>query len=276
MMIKNILIVVDSIDVDDSSGSKANVAFIQNLHVIGHTITVLHYTRKEIHLENISCYSIPEKKWNLLYLLSRAQRLFTRYTKLNINPFIESLFGFSFTFFNDTNSIIKELKKEIFNPDLVLTLSKGASFRPHYALLKLPELHFKWMAYVHDPYPFHYYPRPYNWVEPGFQKKEDFFRAVSEKARYSAFPSVLLKEWMGSYFQDFLNTGLIIPHQNLALDGINKTIEIEFKGTGIDEKAYVVKCNNPEYQIPVGQVIVNIDSNISFKLTLNLSDVYSI
>ena len=206
MMIKNILIVVDSIDVDDSSGSKANVAFIQNLHVIGHTITVLHYTRKEIHLENISCYSIPEKKWNLLYLLSRAQRLFTRYTKLNINPFIESLFGFSFTFFNDTNSIIKELKKEIFNPDLVLTLSKGASFRPHYALLKLPELHFKWMAYVHDPYPFHYYPRPYNWVEPGFQKKEDFFRAVSENAAYSAFPSLLLKEWVGSYFPNFLKT----------------------------------------------------------------------
>ncbi len=215
---RKILVVVDSIDIDDSSGSKANVALIQNLHAIGYTITVLHYTRKEIQLEHIACYSIPEKKWNLLYLLSRTQRLFTRYTKLNINHFIESLIGFSFTFFNDTNSIIKELKKENFKPDLVLTLSKGASFRPHYALLKLPELHFKWMAYVHDPYPFHYYPRPYNWVEPGFQKKERFFRDVSEKAVYSAFPSLLLKEWMGSYFPIFLTTGIVIPHQSIVVN----------------------------------------------------------
>ncbi|MGK4569294.1 hypothetical protein [Flavobacterium sp. 3HN19-14] len=37
---------------------------------------------------------------------------------------------------------------------------------------------------------------------------------MSEKAKYSCFPSELLKEWMGSYFPEFLKTGFIIPHQD--------------------------------------------------------------
>ena len=36
-------------------------------------------------------------------------------------------------------------------------------------------------------------------------------------------------------------------------------IEIAFKGEGIDEKGYVVKCNNPLYQLPEGQEIITID-----------------
>jgi hypothetical protein len=142
------------------------------------------------------------------------QRLISRNFKINLAPFLEQIFGFSFTFFNDTKSITKALKKQTFQPDLIITLSKGASFRPHYALLKIPHLHSKWMAYVHDPYPFHYYPRPYNWVESGYKRKEFFFLEVSQKAKYSGFPSLLLQEWMGSYFPNFLKTGTVIPHQN--------------------------------------------------------------
>lgn len=217
-----ILVVVESVDVNDSSGSKANVALIQNLATCGFDMQVFHYTRKKIQLNSIPCFSIPEKKWNFLYLLSRTERVFTRLAKINLNPYLESWFGFSFTFFNDTNSIASAVKKQKdFQPDLILTLSKGASFRPHYALLKLPELHDKWMAYVHDPFPFHYYPRPFNWIQPGYAQKEKFFRAVSQKARYSAFPSQLLKEWMGSYFKDFLKTGILIPHQISELNTEN-------------------------------------------------------
>ncbi|MCW3091370.1 MAG: gmd [Ferruginibacter sp.] len=35
-------------------------------------------------------------------------------------------------------------------------------------------------------------------------------------------------------------------------------IELEFKGHGIDEKAFVVKCNHPEYQLPIGKQVVGI------------------
>ena len=161
-----ILVIVDSINVNDSSGSKANVALIQNLAACGFEVQVLHYTQKEISLTGITCVVISEKKWNFLYLLSRTERLFTRLTKISLNTSLENWLGFSFTFFNDSNSIAQAVRKQKnFQPDLVLTLSKGASFRPHHALLKVPELHHKWMAYVHDPYPAHYYPRPYNWVE---------------------------------------------------------------------------------------------------------------
>jgi hypothetical protein len=209
-----ILVVVDSINIEDSSGSKCNVAIINNLVEAGFDVLVYHYTLKKVELKGVSCFAIPEIKFSYLYLLSRAQRVLSRNTDINLAPFFEKRFGFSFTFFNDTNSIVKALKKMSFQPDLVLTLSKGGSFRPHYAVLKLPELHNKWMAYVHDPFPFHFYPRPYNWVEPSYKFKEYFFLKVSEKAKYSAFPSKLLLEWMGSYFSNFLKTGVVIPHQN--------------------------------------------------------------
>lgn len=211
---KKILVVVDSINIEDSSGSKANIALITNLHEAGFDVLVYHYTLQNIQLENVATVAIPEIKLSLNYCLSRLLRVINRNFKLNLSPFFEKRFGFSFTFFNDINSIRKALKKLSFQPDLIITLSKGASFRPHYAVLKLPHLHDKWMAYVHDPYPFHYYPRPYNWVEPGYDKKEIFFKMISEQAKHSAFPSRLLMEWMSSYFPDFSKAAVVIPHQN--------------------------------------------------------------
>jgi hypothetical protein len=209
-----ILVVAESINIEDSSGSKANVALIHNLVEAGFEVLVYHYTLKNIQLAGVNCFAIPEIKFSFLYFLSRLQRVLAKKYAINVAPFLEQLFGFSFTFFNDTNSIVKALKKIKFQPNLVLTLSKGASFRPHYAVLRIPELHDKWIAYVHDPYPIHYYPRPYNWIESGYKQKEQFFLEVSKRAKYSAFPSLLLKDWMGSYFSNFSKTGVVIPHQN--------------------------------------------------------------
>jgi hypothetical protein len=209
-----ILVIVDSINIEDSSGSKANVALINNLQQAGFEVLVYHYTLKNVVLKNVECYAIPEIKFSICYLLSRIQRIFARKFNINVAPFFQGIFGFSFTFFNDTKSIIKALKKVAFKPDFVLTLSKGGSFRPHYAVLKLPEMHNKWIAYVHDPFPSHCYPRPYDWVETNYKITENFIQNVSEKARFSAFPSLLLKDWMGSYYPNFLKTGFVIPHQN--------------------------------------------------------------
>ena len=38
-------------------------------------------------------------------------------------------------------------------------------------------------------------------------------------------------------------------------------VEIEFRGTGINEKGYVLKCGNPDYQIEIGQEVLSIDPN---------------
>lgn len=37
-------------------------------------------------------------------------------------------------------------------------------------------------------------------------------------------------------------------------------IELEFKGTGEDEKGYVVSCSNPEYQLEIGKQVVAVDA----------------
>jgi hypothetical protein len=60
-----ILVIVDSINVNDSSGSKANVALIQNLAACGFEVQVLHYTQKEITLEGDYLYLHSRKKMEL-------------------------------------------------------------------------------------------------------------------------------------------------------------------------------------------------------------------
>lgn len=210
----SILIVAESIDVNDSSASKGRVALIQNLHKSGFQIKVYHYTRKQLSLEGIPCVAVKEQKATAAYFLSKMQLTLKRLTGWNINPFLEKARGFSFAFFNDSYSIQKALQNE--NPDdydWILTLSKAGSFRSHKALLKLPQWQAKWLAYIHDPYPMHFYPRPYTWVEPGYYQKQEFMLAISKACAYGVFPSRLLHDWMGSYFPDFLKRGIVIPHQ---------------------------------------------------------------
>jgi GDPmannose 4,6-dehydratase len=36
-------------------------------------------------------------------------------------------------------------------------------------------------------------------------------------------------------------------------------VEVAFEGEGVDEKGVVVACHNPEYQVPVGQVVVEVN-----------------
>jgi len=244
-----ILVISESINVNDSSASKVNVALIYNLKKAGFVVKVLHYSHKEIFLEGIECVWIRENRFSLLFFLSRSVRLFQRSTKIIINSKLETFFGFSFTHSNDTNQICKKIRNEIkFNPNLILTLSKGGSFRPHRAMLKLPELHEKWMAYIHDPYPFHMYPRPYNWVEDGYKHKENFMRNIVENSKYLAFPSLLLKQWMESYFPVVGDKSHIIPHQIKVQDAI-ETLPSFFHNEKFTllHAGSLLKQRNPEF-----------------------------
>ena len=210
---KKILVVAESIDVNDSSGTKGRVALIKNMIKIGYDVNVYHYTRKSIQIQGAKCIAIREIKFSWNYFLSRLERQLRYKLKIDLHEIFEKIWGFSFTLFNDRDSIIKAIQNIDFDPDLVFTFSKGGSFRPHHAILKMPEYHDKWVAYIHDPYPMHLYPRPYAWVEPGYKQKWKFVKEISLKAAYSAFPSKLLKDWMGSYFGGFKKNGVIIPHQ---------------------------------------------------------------
>jgi hypothetical protein len=246
---KKILIVVESIDVEDSSGSKANVALIRNLNELGYELQVIHYTRKEVILDGILCVAIKEQRLSFLFYLSRLERYIRYFLKIELNKFLENLFGFSFTLLNDRNSIVREIKSSIeWNPDLILTLSKGGSFRPHHALLKVPSMHNKWMAYIHDPYPMHWYPNPYPWFEPGFKQKERFIKNVANKAKLLAFPSKILLEWMGAHFSPFKTKGIVIPHQIVRKEKIIESLPLYFneKNFNLVHAGNLINGRNPK------------------------------
>lgn len=215
---KKILVVVDSINQEDSSGSKCNVALIINLVKAGYQVKVYHHSRKNISIDGAECIMISTDKFNLVYIIGGFLRFLTRKFNLVTTPFIEKRIGFSPAFLSDVHDFTKVLKKDTFNPDLVITLSKGASFRPHKALLNIKKWHHKWLAYVHDPFPFHFYPKPYDFIVPSYKHKERFLFDIANKAAFSGFPSLLLKEWMGKFAPNFLKTGVVIPHQLVEME----------------------------------------------------------
>lgn len=214
-MPKRLLVITDTIDENNGSGAKANLALIHNLAACGYIVTVIHFTGREITREGVTCKEVPIRKWNVLYVMFIFTKLINRHLGWNPNTVIENIFGFSAEFYNTSRSIRKYISKQ-YQPtdfDLVLTLSKGTSFRPHFALLNLPFWHTKWLAYIHDPYPFHLYPRPYRFRQIGFRQKEHFFKKMSKKARWFGFPSKLLQDWMGYDFPEMHERGVVIPHQ---------------------------------------------------------------
>ncbi|WP_336094497.1 UDP-glycosyltransferase [Leeuwenhoekiella sp. CH_XMU1409-2] len=209
-----ILVLSETLDVSSSSAGKANYAFIQSLLSAGFEITVYHYSYKEINLPGVESILIQERKTDLNYWLSRGQRVLQRITQRDFSKLLENRFGFSFTFFNDVNTMVTALKPlRAADYDIILTLSKGASYRTHAALLKLPEWQAKWLAYIHDPYPFHWYPKPYDWVQPGSVQKEAFFKKVAQKAEWLGYPSQCLQDCMGTFDASFKTKGIVLPHQ---------------------------------------------------------------
>jgi len=221
---KNILVVVDSINQEDSSGSKCNVALIVNLVKAGYNVKVYHHSRKNISIEGADCKMIITDKFNIVYIVGGFLRFLTRKFNLVTTPFIEKNIGFSPAFLSEVHDFTKALKKDTFNPDLVLTLSKAASFRPHKALLNIEKWHNIWLAYVHDPFPFHFYPKPYDFIVPSYKHKERFLFDIANKAAFSGFPSLLLKEWMGKFAPNFLKTGVVIPHQLVEINNKNNQL----------------------------------------------------
>lgn len=229
-MRKKILVVADTIDLNHSSGGKANYALVQSLVKSGFSVCVFHYSHQEVLIPNVAIQLIHEKRFTWKFFCSRLVNKIRKYTSWKLNDTVEKLFGFSFTFFNDVKSIHQAIKKVDINQyDWVFTLSYASSFRSHAAVLKLPHWHAKWLAYVHDPYPMHSYPRPYDWVEPGHTFKRNFFLQIAQHAKYMSYPSQYLAEWMESYYPIAKGKTVIIPHQMAEVN--EKPYDVNVFGT---------------------------------------------
>ena len=61
--------------------------------------------------------------------------------------------------------------------------------------------------------------------------------------------------------EDFvIATGKTTPIRDFLRMAFNEVgVDIDFKGTGVDEVAVVAACSNPEYQLPIGKEVVKID-----------------
>jgi hypothetical protein len=64
---------------------------------------------------------------------------------------------------------------------------------------------------MHDPFPFHHYPRPYNFVRHNYKAQEDLMKGIALRAAIASFPSSELAKWMSSYYK--FQHVLVIPHQ---------------------------------------------------------------
>ena len=216
----NILILIESINPDDSSGIKGRLALINNLIKIGHQVKVIYLDENYTNDENFEAEVIGRFPSSIYFWLSKFNT-FAKKFGIRLNKWVEPQLGFSFSHYEDVDRFKKTLARDKpENYDIVFTLSKAASFRSHKAILESPKWQRKWYAYVHDPYPMHAYPRPYDWVEPGHHKKRNFFLGVCDKAYKLVYPSLLLAEWMESYYHNSEHKRLIIPHQ------IDKTVNI--------------------------------------------------
>lgn len=63
--------------------------------------------------------------------------------------------------------------------------------------------------------------------------------------------------------EDFvIATGVTTSVRDMATMAFGEAgIEIEFKGSGEEEKGYVLRCNDPKYQLEKGKVVIAIDPN---------------
>lgn len=207
------MILVDSLNVNASSGARVNLALIKNLNEL-FELTVIHNSDTLHEDDNISFIKVREKRGSLAFMLSRSIRLLRRHIGLNLSPMFENIFGFSFTF----SSVSKGFQKSLGNIntsqyDLVITLSQGESFVPHFTLLKFKSLHHIWLAYIHDPYPAEFYPDSYAFKGSGSHQKIDFMREVMNGAKYLGFPGKNLADWMKKKYATYSIQVLIIPHQ---------------------------------------------------------------
>lgn len=219
---KQVLILVDNLDVNHSSGARANYALIANLNDL-FEVSVIHYSSTNIKMNLARTILIRERRFSLQYILSRFTRLLRRHFGINFSRITENILGFSFTFYSIVKGF-REVMRSI-NPekfDLVITLSQGESFIPHFAVLKSKSFHKRWLAYIHDPYPMLCYPKSYAWNGPGSKIKKRFMQSVFNAAFEISFPSKRLAQWMEKYYVLDKKKIKIIPHQINETQGCQK------------------------------------------------------
>jgi hypothetical protein len=168
---------------------------------------------------DVLVYHIPKKvhfcwrcfllcdSWNKIQspvFLSRMQRIISRNFRL-IRPFPGAVVWFFFTFYMIPAVLLPRWSSKVsawFSNNLSKAPVSASLFRS-----STSRITWKWMAYVHDPYPATL-SATLQLVESSHKAREAF-GSFWTKAKYSAFPSLLLHEWMSPFL-------ILLPNRKAA------------------------------------------------------------
>jgi glycosyltransferase involved in cell wall biosynthesis len=105
------------------------------------------------------------------------------------------------------------LKIDFDKYDYVFAFGGGDFFEPLEALAKVEKIKTPRIGYVHDPFPFHFFPKPYEEKPTRRSLNHEYkLRKAFNNLEKLAFPSKLLSDWMGERYQINREKRVIIPH----------------------------------------------------------------
>lgn len=172
-------------------------------------------------MERIS-YS-PLSFWNTIaFMLQKGARLGAA-----IKSMMQQWIGFSPKFLHEVRMWELTARAEIegFDPHVIVTRGRGASFRTHAAMLRISKRPV-WIANYHDPWPLAHYPEPYALVEPGTDRLLHHLHRVLSTADWITFPSLRLLEWFVERHPVIADKSSVLPHvmlsnhDELAIEGV--------------------------------------------------------
>ena len=207
-----ILILAENLEVNrTSSGLRSNK-------------NILMYQKYFNHVDVITSTPLNQFKQikgvNYTLLNNTEKSFFEKLPKLSAIPaYID---GFNLTY----RRVVKNWTKAITNKlidkkyDLIVSLGSGLSFTTAYAMLSIDvNLYYKYLMFVHDPYPSHQYPPPYKKKSTYLYKVQaKLFGKALSKADIISFPSLRLQEWMAKFYNLPIQKQIIQPHLGLNIN----------------------------------------------------------
>jgi len=212
-MIMRILILAESLEINKTSSGIVSSNFIKAVTFIGE-VTVLYPDRYALNQFNPKAVWIGDVELKCFHWSSERlyEKLINSVPKVRALPTYAT--GMQLAFRRLISDWEKHIEKALAEEDydLMIVLGTGMSFAPHFAMANLnPDI--PWIANIHDPFPGHFYPPPYNKKENMmYRNVAKKFNIVLEKATWITFPSLRLQEWMERFYPVISQKSFVVPH----------------------------------------------------------------
>jgi len=275
-----ILILVESFNINHHSSAIGRSKFISALLNKKNNVTIIYPDESVPHLKNLDPTWLSGCKFKRFALSAptRTEKILDRIPKIRAIPTYLSGFHMSFhrLILDWKLAIETELQNETY--DLVIALGTGMSFAPHFALAQ-SDVSIPWIANIHDPYPVHFYPPPYN-KKPTllYKNQAKRFHYMLRKASCVTFPSLRLQEWMEQFYPEIKSKSFVIPHlapsdemiASLPTTDKDTTVSLQKGKFNILHAGSLLGPRNPAYLLKAFLRFISEDSERKKKAVLNI------